>query len=636
MSVLINHRKVPDSGTSLHENPLVHRILCTRGITDSSQLLCAATDLPRPEAIPGIADAIECLLQARESDTRIVIVGDYDCDGATSTCVAMLGLRMLGFKHLNYLIPSRFRYGYGLSEPIVDLAIDQHAAQLIVTVDNGVASFNGVAHANQRGVKVLVTDHHLPPEQLPQAVAIVNPNLPESEFASSHLAGVGVIFYVLLALRARLSLGDDPYANAPLAQLLDLVAIGTVADLVKLDEVNRILVEQGLRRIRAGSSRPGVKALIQVSGLNADQLSTESIGFGLGPRLNAAGRLDDMSVGVRCLMSDEDQTAGLLAEQLNALNQKRRSIESSMQLAADRQLAELSLTPEALGDHYGLCLKDPEWHEGVIGILAGRIKEKLHLPVVVFTQADETHLKGSARSVAGVHIRDVLQVIATEFPQSIEKFGGHAMAAGLTLKSDAYDTFCDAFDQTVKKALDGRRRHREFLTDGHLSEDELSLPNAQLLSRLLPWGPGFEAPLFDNWFVVRRLQVLSGRHLKLVLALADAPLSREASNQLTASKGNRAVSQRVLDYASQANVPDAVDTSTEINPRVADSEHTQNLPLAAKDQSIGHSQLCIDAIAFNCQADISVGQRIRVVYVLSVNHWRGRDALQLRILHLQS
>lgn len=573
--IRVIRRTAPAGDQLLHANPLIHRLLSVRGITDKAQLLCSLADLPRPDALPGVSEAVDRLFEAREANERIVVVGDYDCDGATSTSVALSGLKMLGFKQLDFVIPSRFKYGYGLSNPIVDLAIDKHAAQLIVTVDNGVASYEGIEHARERGVDVLVTDHHLPPENLPRAVAIVNPSLTGSTFTGRSLAGVGVVFYVLLALRARLFSINDDFGKAPLAQLLDLVAIGTIADLVPLDDVNRILVEQGLRRIRAGHSREGVRALLGVAGLQEHELTTEGVGFGIAPRLNAAGRLEDMSVGVRCLLSDQEQQAAELSRSLNALNEKRRSIEADMQLEADSQLANLHLDASSAQDAFGICLMDHSWHEGVIGILAGRVKERLHLPVVVFTQDQDASLKGSARSIAGVHIRDVLQSIAVTYPGMIVKFGGHAMAAGLTLRAEKFDTFKKAFDSTIRKLLNGRRPDREYLTDGSLHSTERTLENAQLLSSLMPWGQGFEAPIFDDHFIVRGFSVLKGRHLKLAL--------------------------------------DPGDTESAVRPAKA-----------------------LEAIAFNCTAEIARGDTVHLVYSLSVNHWRGNDTLQLRVLYLES
>ena len=414
--VVVRSRDIPATIPSLHENELVHRILAARGVSDPGELEFSLADLPRPDALPDIDIAVDRLLKARKGNEKILIVGDYDCDGATSTTVAMLGLHLLGFKRLDYLIPSRFMYGYGLSPAVVDLARAEHEPDLIVTVDNGIASVDGVASANALGIDVVVTDHHLAPSQLPDACALINPNVPGSQFPATHLAGVGVIFYTLLAVRSQLQKRRDPFSRAPLADLLDLVAIGTVADVVPLDKFNRILVEQGLRRIRAGRTRPGVIALLNEAGRSNDSVSTQDIGFGIGPRLNAAGRLDDMRLGVQCLMSDNEPLAHSLAGALNGLNQKRRVIEQEMRSMAEEQLASLSTDHASLETAYSVCLLDESWHQGVIGILASRIKEQHHRPVIVFTADDEANLKGSARSIKGIHIRDVLQEIVAEHP----------------------------------------------------------------------------------------------------------------------------------------------------------------------------------------------------------------------------
>lgn len=520
--ISVHRRAVPSFDEPLHENSLVHRVLAARGLTSPDEIACSLAQLPGTDALPHIEQAVDRLLQARENAERVLIVGDYDCDGATSTAVAMLGLSMLGFQNLDYLIPSRFEFGYGLSPAIVDIANRKYQAQLIVTVDNGVASVEGVERASALGMDVVVTDHHLAPEVLPEAVAIVNPNLPSSTFEGCNMAGVGVIFYTLLAVRSRLKQSGDTCANAPLATLLDLVAIGTIADVVPIDRTNRTLVEQGLRRVRAGHTRPGVLALLEVAGKAADTMSTQDIGFGIGPRLNAAGRLDDMRVGVQCLMSDNPISADSLARQLNSLNQQRQGIEAGMRSGAEAQLQVLSLDDAVVQNTFGLCLHDDEWHQGVIGILAGRIKESLYKPVVVFTADDEHNLKGSARSIPGVHIRDVLQNIVARHPGMIAKFGGHAMAAGLTLPRELLQPFRDAFNEAVRITLNGSHSIRQYLTDGPLAVSEFTMENAQLLSNIMPWGQGFEAPMFDGTFrIVSQKEVGTG-HLKLLLEVADS------------------------------------------------------------------------------------------------------------------
>lgn len=528
--VLIRHRSVPELADPLHENNLAHRILASRGVCSPKELHFALADIPRPDTLPAIDVAVQRLLKARDNEERVLIVGDYDCDGATSTAVALLGMAMLGFRQLDYLIPSRFKFGYGLSPAIADLAHRDYQPQLIVTVDNGVASVDGVERAREHGIDVVVTDHHLAPEILPNAVAIVNPNLPGASFEGRNLAGVGVIFYTLLAVRTHLKVLNDQYASAKLQELLDLVAIGTVADVVPMDALNRTLVEQGLRRIRGGRTRPGVVALLRAAGRQSETVTTQDIGFGVGPRLNAAGRLDDMRIGVQCLLSQTSETATELAEQLNALNVARRSIEANMSKDAAAQLEAMDFAKATGSDAFAICLKDESWHQGVIGILAGRIKEATYKPVVVFTEDDTDNLKGSARSIPGVHIRDVLQNIVATHPGMIAKFGGHAMAAGLTLPKATFASFREAFNEVVGHVLEGQSRRREYLTDGSLCQAERTLDNALLLADLMPWGQGFEAPMFDDSFrVVSQKSVGSDKlHLKLLLESTDSGVRIDA------------------------------------------------------------------------------------------------------------
>lgn len=521
--VRVSVRPVPELPQVLHDSPLVHRLLASRGVTDPAELTLSLDTLPRPDALPQIESAVRRLVSAKARDERILIVGDYDCDGATSTAVALQGLAMLGYQNVDYLIPNRFSQGYGLSPAIVEQACSGQPPHLIVTVDNGVASVDGVARAQQLGVDVVVTDHHLPPEQLPDAIAIVNPNLPGSCFDGVNLAGVGVMFYTLIALRQSLAGSDDTCRDAPLATLLDLVAIGTVADVVPLDAINRTLVEQGLRRIRSGHSRPGVFALMQVAGRDSTQITTQDIGFGIGPRLNAAGRLDDMRVGVECLLSDTDQQAMTLAQSLNQLNQERRQIEKDMRDGAVEQLAAVTVDNLVDDSTYTVCLMQEDWHQGVIGILAGRIKESLHRPVVILAGDGEHHLKGSARSIPGIHVRDVLQTIVARHPGMIEKFGGHAMAAGLTLAREQLADFKRAFEHEVRRLSNGQPAQREFVTDGSLNEADRTLAHADVLARVMPWGQRFEAPVFADRFDVIQHRSVGTGHLKLSLkAFGDA------------------------------------------------------------------------------------------------------------------
>ena len=523
----IEVRDVPDISPPLHASAVAHRVLAARGVTDVNELDFSLAHLPKPDKLPGIDKAVARLQLARARQERITVVGDYDCDGATSTAVAVLGLAMMGFEQVDYLVPNRFEYGYGLSPAIVEVA-KRGDPSLILTVDNGVASVDGVERANELGIDVVVTDHHLPPTQLPEAVAIVNPTLPDATFPSRNLAGVGVLFYVLLALRRALAEDDGAAGAAPLADLLDLVAIGTVADLVPLDRVNRTLVEQGLRRIRAGRTRPGVLALIKVAGRDHESLNTTDIGFGIAPRLNAAGRLDDIAWGIRCLLSEDAFDAHELATALDTFNKERRQIEAGMRESASAQLARIDT--DNSDDRFGICLMDDKWHQGVIGIVAGRLKERLHRPVIVFTADNENTLKGSARSIPGVHVRDVLQAIVARHPGMIDKFGGHAMAAGLSLPREHFELFEEAFDGEVRRVLKNQRPTRTWLTDGSLATEELDLNTALLLSGLMPWGQGFAAPIFNNDFLVKTAKPVGKGHLKLSVVTDHGSLDAIAFN----------------------------------------------------------------------------------------------------------
>ncbi|MBX2835570.1 MAG: single-stranded-DNA-specific exonuclease RecJ [Gammaproteobacteria bacterium] len=513
MAVTITTRSSPTDIPALHENLVAHRILAARGVRSSSELDYSLGALPSPDALPDIERAVDRLLLAREAEDQVLIVGDYDCDGATSTALMMLALRAFGFTQLDYFVPNRFDFGYGLSPAVVNIAKERQT-DLIVTVDNGVASVEGVRHASQLGIDVVVTDHHLPPEQLPEPVALVNPNLEGSHFCSKNLAGVGVAFFVLLALRARLRKLDDPGAEFKLAELLDLVAIGTVADMVPLDAVNRALVEQGLRRIRHRSTRPGILALLKVAGRTPEQMTTQDIGFFIGPRLNAAGRMQDISVGIECLMGDDEHSMALAGE-LDSLNQQRRSVEKSMTDTASIQLEHASRDAVDVASRFGVCLYEKDWHQGIIGILAGRLKEKFHRPVVVFTADEDDLIKGSARSIPGVHIRDVLQRLLTQYEIPIVKFGGHAMAAGLTMPKEALSAFSLAFDQEIERMLNGQLPQKQWLSDGELEIADLSLQQALLLERLAPWGTAFEAPIFHGEFHLLKMNEVGTGHARL-------------------------------------------------------------------------------------------------------------------------
>jgi single-stranded-DNA-specific exonuclease len=446
------------------------------------------------------------------------MVGDFDADGATSVALCVRALQLMGATDVQYLVPNRFEYGYGLTPEIVTDAAALEPA-VIVTVDNGISSIAGVQAARAHGIQVVVTDHHLPGEQLPPADAIVNPNLPGDAFPSKHLAGVGVAFYVMLALRTRLRergwFESRQRTEPNLAQFLDLVALGTVADVVPLDRNNRILVQQGIRRIRAGRCVPGIRALLQVSGRRQHSCVATDLGFAVAPRLNAAGRLEDMAIGIECLLSPDETTAGRLAARLDALNRERREIEAGMQAQALTAIERLHLDAERLP--VGLCLFESDWHQGVVGILAARIKERFHRPVIAFARSGSGELKGSARSVPGLHIRDVLDAVAVRYPGLVSRFGGHAMAAGLTLDEAAYGDFARAFDAEVCRHLSRDDLATVLYSDGELSEEELSLETARVLRDASPWGQGFPAPLFDGDFEVVGQRVVGERHLKLTL-----------------------------------------------------------------------------------------------------------------------
>ena len=496
--------------------PLLARILAGRGVDDPAQLELALKRLPHPSAFTGLRGAVELLLQGRSDHWRICIVGDYDADGATATTLMVRGLELLGFPRPDFLVPDRFEYGYGLSPAIVELAQQQYRPDLIITVDNGIASVDGVAAALARGIKVLITDHHLPGDTLPDADALVNPRLPGCEdFPAANLAGVGVAFYLLMDLqRALRDQGFTP--TQPITDLLDLVALGTVADVVSLDDANRVLVEQGLRRIRAGKGCPGIRALLQVAGRDPNRALAADMGFAVGPRLNAAGRLSDMTHGIACLLAETDAEALDMAQELDTINRERRSIEHGMRDAAMVEVSRLN--PENLPA--GLCLYGKEWHEGVVGILASRVKEIIHRPVIAFAPAQQPGtLKGSGRSIPGLHLRDALDAVATANPGLLSKFGGHAMAAGLSLERDKLDQFKVAFEKAVSELLSPRALEKVVETDGELDDHELSLSNAELLSHRFPWGQGFPAPCFDGEFEVLKHRIVGERHLKLTLGL---------------------------------------------------------------------------------------------------------------------
>jgi len=552
--------------------PLLQRIYAARGAENDRALARTLQGLPGPDGLLGIDEAVVLLEQAINEQQSVLIIGDFDADGATSTALTLLALRAMGFSRVSYIVPNRFEYGYGLTPEIVELA-KQQTPDLIITVDNGISSVSGVEAAKAAGIKVLITDHHLPGAQLPEADAIVNPNQHGCEFPGKNLAGVGVVFYLMSALRKRLRergwFADQQRVEPNMAEWLDLVALGTVADVVTLDTINRILVYQGLQRIRAGKSRPGIQALLDLAGRDCSRLVASDLGFAIGPRLNAAGRLDDMSIGIQCLLETDPYLAREYALQLDELNRDRRVIEADMQREALVALEQLHLDEQQLP--WGLCLFDANWHQGVVGLLASRIKDRVHRPVIVFADADNGEYKGSARSIKGLHIRDALDAVASRHPGLISKFGGHAMAAGLSLPKDHYLKFVDAFDAEVRRLLTPADLEAEILTDGVLDTTELNIDTAQLLREAGPWGQHFPEPLFEGEFHIVQQRIVGEKHLKLVLATD----------------------------ASKAQL--------------------------------------IDAIAFNVDTDRwpdPAADQVRLIYKLDINLWRGRESMQLLVEHL--
>jgi len=548
---------------------LLSRLYAHRG--DASPAFSLAELLPA-EALMGIDAAGALLADQIQRGGRILIVGDYDADGATGSAVALLGLRALRAAHVDHLTPSRFQHGYGLSPTVVDAAAERRP-DLIVTVDNGIASHAGVVRAAEHGIPVLITDHHLAGKELPPAAAIVNPNQPGCAFPSKHIAGCGVMFYLLAATRAELTrrgwfAGPAMGRSAPsLASLLDLVALGTVADVVTLDRNNRILVEQGLRRIRAGACRPGLRALLEVAGCRIEGVSARDLGFVAGPRLNAAGRLDDMAVGVECLTTDDPVRAMRLAQQLHGLNAERRELERDILDAAVAKVERQVAAPGGLGGC--LCVYGEGWHEGVIGIVAARLRERWHRPTIVFADGGDGLLRGSARSVDALHIRDAIDAVHKRHPDLIERFGGHAMAAGLSLKREALEDFRDAFDAEIERQLGSAAAVREILSDGELPPPLLTLHTADALRRAGPWGKGFAEPVFDGVFAVSHSSIVAERHLKLRVRLDGAA------------------------------------------------------PL--------------DAIGFHCAEHRDrLGERVRLAYRLDINDYRGLRAPQLVFEHLET
>lgn len=513
-------------------HPLLKRLYAMRGVASGDELERGFERLLPYHALLNIEKAVLLLADTLNKQEKILIVGDFDADGATSTAVAVRALKSFGTKHVEFLVPNRFAYGYGLTKELVEVAKTREPA-LIMTVDNGIANNAGVDAAKALGIKVLITDHHLPGSVLPDADVIINPNQPNDVFPSKNLAGVGVIFYVMLALRRYLlDIGWFEAQGLPspnMANLLDLVALGTVADVVPLDHNNRILVYQGLRRIRAGQCMPGILALLEIAGRHPARLIAADLGFAVAPRLNAAGRLDDMSFGIECLLCDDMKKAREMAAVLNQLNDERRIIEQDMQGQA---LEILSLLKPNKKENLpkGICLFEEQWHQGVIGIVASRIKDRFHRPVIAFALANEQEIKGSARSIPGLHIRDTLAQITVDYPGLIEKFGGHAMAAGLSLQRNRFDDFAKIFNEAVSRQLSEEQLHNYLISDGELSNEEFTIDVAEVLREAGPWGQAFPEPLFDGSFEIIEQRLVGNKHLKLLLAAGDKTLEAIAFN----------------------------------------------------------------------------------------------------------
>ena len=516
----IINRVVPD-GINLPDSihPVLKRIYASRNIKSGEDLDYSLGSLIPYEELGGIDDAVILLQEMITQKKRILIVADFDADGATSCALAIRGLTAMGAEDVIYVVPNRFEHGYGLSPKIVDVALD-HDPDLIVTVDNGISSISGVEHAKKNGIKVLITDHHLPGDKLPRADVIVNPQLKENKFPSKNLAGVGVIFYILLALRAKLKTEnwfDEKNIKYPnLANLLDLVALGTISDLVPLDKNNRTMVAHGLKLMRQNKSKAGILAILNQSGRQLSTLTSGDLSFAIAPRLNAAGRLTDMSLGIECLLTDDKENATEMAKKLNQINIERRQIQDNMEEQAFTEF-EKFLQDTSKKIPHGICIYNQNWHQGVVGILAAKIKEKFNRPVVVFAQECQGILKGSARSITELHIKDVFDEIARLYPELILTFGGHAMAAGLTIEESQFDRFSDAFNKVVDRYISSDSLEDQCLTDGELSGDDFSLPLALAIQNSGPWGQSFPEPIFVGQFKILDKRVVGKSHLKLKL-----------------------------------------------------------------------------------------------------------------------
>lgn len=506
----------------------LRRVMAARGIQKTEDLFFALTDLPRPQQMLGMDEAVSLLSQALKAQWKVTVVADFDSDGASSCALAIRGLKAMGLRQIDFIVPNRFIHGYGLTPELLEEIPLKDQPDLLLTVDNGIAAIAGINAAKVRGIKVLVTDHHLAGDSLPEADAIVNPNQPGDRFPSKNLAGVGVCFYLLLGLRQALReqnwFEQQGLKDPNISDYLDLVALGTVADVVPLDKLNRTLVDLGLKRIRQRRSCAGIQALIQVAGREAAKLASADLAFSVAPRLNAAGRMEDMGLGINLLLADDSQQALAMASQLDQINQERRAVEQQMQEDALNMLDKLSLQTESPAP--GFCLFDTDWHQGVIGLLASRIKEKVHRPVIAFAPGQEGEIKGSARSIAGVHIRDVLARIASLHPDMLQRFGGHAMAAGLTLRQDDYQAFVKAFETALTDMVDPAVYQQALYSDGELHSQDINLALAEQLPFAAPWGQGFEEPRFHGVFEVAdwRLVGQDQTHLRLSLSLPDSRL----------------------------------------------------------------------------------------------------------------
>lgn len=503
-------------------HPVLNKIYLSRDIKESIELDNSFSQLLSPHRLMGIEKAVNVIFEAIKNDNKILIVADYDADGATSCAVALRALKGFGAKNVSYIVPDRFKYGYGLTPEIVKLAAC-HSPDLIITVDNGIASNEGVQAARELGINVLVTDHHLPGKDIPNANAIVNPNQNGCEFPSKSLAGVGVIFYVMIALRAHMRkegwFKKNKLTEFNLSELTDIVALGTVADLVKLDHNNRILVAQGLGRINQGKMHAGIKALLTISDRKVGQVNSSDLGFYIGPRINAAGRLEDMALGIECLLTDDAEQATAIANKLDQINRERRAIQKKMQEQALHIVQSLHIKESALPNSF--CLFDQSWHQGVIGLVASKVKELYHRPAIAFAPGENGELKGSARSIPGLHIRDVLDAIATSHPLILQKFGGHAMAAGLSIKESDFKKFSDIFESAVNSVLSTNDLEEIIYTDGELNNTHFTNEFVELVNMGAPWGQGFELPVFDNAFEVVDSRIVGEQHLKLKLKLSD-------------------------------------------------------------------------------------------------------------------